>query len=180
MRRDGVGATNACARRHFFRPERRFERAPHAAPHTPPRSGALEKNRPLLEGLGAFSIKKIGVGVFYGKNQSCSPCRETPRTGGDYADYDSIQVYSTPQDEALPWERTCRRPSCGVATRSLRRVRATPVCARNLHAEYVFKVFKTRLIKSANTRIQIRPRLRVNLNSWSYFTSYLTSQHNPL
>ena len=32
-------------------------------------------------------MRREGVGVFPGKNQSCSPCRETPRTGGDYADY---------------------------------------------------------------------------------------------
>ena len=31
----------------------------------------LENFGLLLEGLGAFSMKKIGVGVFYGKNQSC-------------------------------------------------------------------------------------------------------------
>ena len=62
-------------------------------------------------------MRREGVGVFPGKNQSCSPCRETPRTGGDYADYDAMSVYERPLDEALPWERTCRRPSCGVATR---------------------------------------------------------------
>ena len=35
----------------------------------------LENFGLLLEGLGAFSMKKIGVGVFYGKNQSCRACR---------------------------------------------------------------------------------------------------------
>ena len=35
----------------------------------------LENFGLLLEGLGAFPMKKIGVGVFYGKNQSCRACR---------------------------------------------------------------------------------------------------------
>ena len=51
-------------------------------------------------------MRREGLGVFPGKNQSCSPCRETHRTGGDYADYDAIHIYSHPLDEALGRERT--------------------------------------------------------------------------
>ena len=35
----------------------------------------LENFGLLLEGLGAFSMKKIGVGVFYGKNLFCQESR---------------------------------------------------------------------------------------------------------
>ena len=35
----------------------------------------LENFGLLLEGLGAFSIEEIGVGVLYGKNQSCAVSR---------------------------------------------------------------------------------------------------------
>ena len=52
-------------------------------------------------------MRREGLGVFPGKNQSCSPCRETHRTGGDYADYDAIHIYPHPLDEALGRERTC-------------------------------------------------------------------------
>ena len=80
-------------------------------------------------------MRREGLGVFPGKNQSCSPCRETHRTGGDYADYDAIQVYPTPQVEALRWERTCRRPSCGVATRcNYISSRGAEICVRGANA----------------------------------------------
>ena len=51
-------------------------------------------------------MTREGVGVFPGKNQSCSPCRETHRTGGNYANYDAITIYYRPLDEALGRERT--------------------------------------------------------------------------
>ena len=51
-------------------------------------------------------MTREGVGVFPGKNQSCSPCRETHRTGGNYANYDAMTVYDRPLDEALGRERT--------------------------------------------------------------------------
>ena len=51
-------------------------------------------------------MRREGLGVFPGKNQSCSPCRETHRTGGNYANYDAMSVYERPLDEALGRERT--------------------------------------------------------------------------
>ena len=51
-------------------------------------------------------MRREGLGVFPGKNQSCSPCRETHRTGGNYANYDAMHIYAHPLDEALGRERT--------------------------------------------------------------------------
>ena len=53
-----------------------------------------------------LDTKELGLGVFPGKNQSCSPCRETHRTGGNYANYDAMHIYAHPLDEALGRERT--------------------------------------------------------------------------
>ena len=53
-----------------------------------------------------FSLELEATEVFYGKNQSCRACRETHRTGGNYANYDAIHIYSDHLDEALGRERT--------------------------------------------------------------------------
>ena len=53
-----------------------------------------------------FSLELEATEVFYGKNQSCRACRETHRTGGNYANYDAIHIYPQPLDEALGRERT--------------------------------------------------------------------------
>ena len=88
-------------------------------------------------------MRREGLGVFPGKNQSCSPCRETHRTGGDYADYDAITIYCRPLDDAIGRERTS--PSALWA----RRHPEAPAAGRNgpLETEYVFNVFKMRLWK---------------------------------
>ena len=51
-------------------------------------------------------MRREGLGVFPGKNQSCSPCRETPRTGGNHAESSPIHIYPHPLGEALGRERT--------------------------------------------------------------------------
>ena len=53
-----------------------------------------------------FSLELEATEVFYGKNQSCRACRETHRTGGNYANYDAVSVCERPLDEALGRERT--------------------------------------------------------------------------
>ena len=53
-----------------------------------------------------FSLELEATEVFYGKNQSCRACRETHRTGGNYANYDAIHIYPHPLGEALGRERT--------------------------------------------------------------------------
>ena len=59
-----------------------------------------------------FSLELEATEVFYGKNQSCRACRETHRTGGNYANYDAIHIYSHPL--VRPWAGNVhdRRP-CG-------------------------------------------------------------------
>ncbi len=56
--------------------------------------------------------------VFYGKNQSCRACRETHRTGGNYANYDAVHIYTHPLGEALGRERTSTSASEGVSPTS--------------------------------------------------------------
>ena len=58
-------------RRPIFFDRRGVLSAPRAAQRSSPRSGAFRKIEGPGEGIRAFSMKKIGVGVFYGKNQSC-------------------------------------------------------------------------------------------------------------
>ena len=56
--------------------------------------------------MECFSLELEATEVFYGKNQSCRACRETHRTGGNYANYDAIHIYPHPLGEALGRERT--------------------------------------------------------------------------
>ena len=87
---------------------------------------------------------EVGTKVFHGKNQSCSPCRETHRTGGNYANYDAVSICERPLDEALGRERTppsahlTRRGPvhycCGVLSEGRGHHLALPVAAPTYHA----------------------------------------------
>ena len=65
-----------------------------------------------------FSLELEATEVFYGKNQSCRACRETHRTGGNYANYDAMHIYAHPLGEALGRERTSTSASEWVSPTS--------------------------------------------------------------